>query len=402
MKNNAQKSAFGTIFRKEFARFWGDKRVVVSTILLPGLLIYLLYSLMGNALQSNFSVDGQDPLPVAVVNMPEDLQAQLQPEAEAAGLRWQPQSPEDAEDARAAVRDQQLALCAIFPADFALAVEGYDIASGQAAPAVEIYFNSASTDSAAAYQRLVALLDGYESTLANKFDLNAGAGPYDLATAEDTTASVFSSMLPMLLMIFMFSGCMAVAPESIAGEKERGTIAALLITPAPRSHIVFGKVAALCLISLLSGISSAVGTVLSLPKLMGAAEQGLSGSVYGPLQYLQLGCIIFSTMLLLVTVISIVSAFARTVKEASTYVSPLMILSMGVGITALFGGGANQSVGFYLIPLYNSVQCMSGIFSFTLLPSGFAVCLAANLVYTALGVVALTRMFHSEKVMFGR
>lgn len=70
---------------------------------------------------------------------------------------------------------------------------------------------------------------------------------------------IFSSMLPMLLMIFLFTGCMSVAPESIAGEKERGTIATLLVTPVKRSHIAIGKIIALSIIALLSGISSTLG-----------------------------------------------------------------------------------------------------------------------------------------------
>lgn len=76
-------------------------------------------------------------------------------------------------------------------------------------------------------------------------------------------------MLPMLLMLFLFSGCMAVAPESIAGEKERGTIATLLVTPMKRSDLAIGKILALALIALLSGISSALGTVLALPQADG-------------------------------------------------------------------------------------------------------------------------------------
>ena len=73
--------------------------------------------------------------------------------------------------------------------------------------------------------------------MANKFDINAGEEAYDCATKEDVVGQIFSMMLPMLMMIFLFSGCMAVAPESIAGEKERGTNATLLVTPMKRSSL---------------------------------------------------------------------------------------------------------------------------------------------------------------------
>ena len=46
-----------TIFKKELARFFGDRRMALTTILLPGLMIYVLYTFMGNALSSQFSVE---------------------------------------------------------------------------------------------------------------------------------------------------------------------------------------------------------------------------------------------------------------------------------------------------------------------------------------------------------
>lgn len=392
-------SAVGTIFCKELARFFGDKRMALSTILLPGLMIYLLYSLMGSALASNFSADDSVPARVALLHPTESVTAL----ATAAGLQPYAITEEEWPDVREAVAAKQLPLCVELPADFDAAVAAYRAEDGGAAPQLTVCYNSADTDSLAAWQTLCAALDAWESTLVNKFDINAGAGPYDLASQADTTGDIFSSLLPMLLLIFMFTGCMALAPESIAGEKERGTIAALLITPAPRSHIVFGKIAALSLLSLLSGTSSAVGTILSMPKLMGAAGDGmLDAGVYGVGDYLRLGCVILSTMLLMVTAISIISTFARTVKEAGSYVSPLMLLCMVAGITAMFGSGASANAAVYLVPLYNSVQCMVGIFSFSLSGGCFAVCLAANLLYTALGVFLLTRMFNNERVMFSR
>ena len=75
-----------------------------------------------------------------------------------------------------------------------------------------------------------------------------------------------------------------------------------------------------------------------------------------------LGVVILSTVLLLITLISIVSAFAKSVKEAQTYVTPLMIVVILVGVTAMFGSGAKTELCYYLIPVYNSVQCMVGIF----------------------------------------
>lgn len=382
-----------TILKKELARFFGDKRMAITTILLPGLLIFFLYNFMGNALAKQFSVS-ETYKPTAVVqNLPDAL---AEPLGQALELGQQ-----SGEDAKRQVTEQELDLYLVFPADFDAAVTAYDPVSGTQAPNVEVYYNSASTASQQAYTVVLAALDQYESSLANKFDVNRG-GSFDLATAQDQTSSIFSSMLPMLLMIFLFSGCIAVAPESIAGEKERGTIATMLVTPAKRSSIALGKIIALSIIALLSGISSALGTILSLPRLMGSAGGEMSGAAYGAGDYVLLGVVILSTVLLLVTLISIVSAFAKSTKEAQAYVMPLMILVMLLGVTAMFGGGAKESLVFYLIPLYNSVQCMVSIFSFEMVPAHILAAVAANLVYTGLGIFLLAKMFNSERIVFSK
>ena len=379
-----------TIFKKELARFFGDRRMALTTILLPGLMIYVLYTFMGNALSSQFSVEDTYRPTAVVENLPDSLSAALSQALEI---------QEEAEPMEL-VRNQKLDLYIRFPAGFDEAVAAYDMASGKAAPQVEVYYNSAAATSGDGYNLVLEILNQYESSLVNKFHVNWN-GIYDLATQEDATGSIFSSMMPMLLLIFLFSGCMAVAPESIAGEKERGTIATLLITPTKRGSIALGKIMALSVISLLSGASSAIGTTLSLPKLMGAASEQLTVT-YGVGDYALLGVVILSTVLLLITLISIVSAFAKSVKEAQTYVTPLMIVVILVGVTAMFGGGAKTELCYYLIPVYNSVQCMGGIFAFSASPVLILTAVAANLAVTGLGVFLLTRMFNSEGIMFSR
>ncbi len=388
------RSAVFTIFKKELARFFGDKRMAITTILLPGLLIYFVYSFMGEALRSQFS-GSDDYVPmISVVRLPESVKIL----AGEAGISLTEIPSEKIESLKQQLTEKQTDLLLIFPESFDEDVSKYDAAAGTKAPEIQAYYNSSSTQSGQAFAVITQLLDSYEASMINKFDL-IGA---DLVTEKDLAGTVFASMMPMLLMIFLFSGCMAVAPESIAGEKERGTIAALLITPAKRSHIAVGKILALSIIALLSGISSATGTILSLPKLMGNAGDTFNSNVYAVKDYLLLGTVILSTILLLITLISIVSAFAKSVKEAQSYVTPLMIFVMLIGVTAMFGSGPQTGIGFYGIPLYNSVQCMIGIFSFQSEPLQFAVTIICNLLYTGLGVYLLTRMFCNEKIIFSK
>lgn len=392
------KNSVFTIMKKELARFFGDKRMVLTTVFLPGIMIYVLYTFMGDAIMNNFTTDEDYKPSVSVVNMPETLS----PLFKAANLELTECDIDSLDSVKQQIEESETDLCVVFPSDFETAVAEYSAADGKAAPNIAVYYNTSNVDSETAYNTVTMLLDSYESAMTNKFDINNTDENYDLASDEDITGMLFSSMLPMLLLIFMFSGCMAVAPESIAGEKERGTIATMLITPVKRGYISLGKILALSVIALLSGVSSSLGTILSLPKLMGGEANGLVGNVYSVRDCACLAVVILSTVLLLITLISIISAFAKTIKEAQSYVSPLMIVVMLLGVTAMFGSGAKTDLVFYLIPVYNSVQCMIGIFSFDIVPTFIGASVISNVVYAGLGAFILSKMFNSERIIFNK
>lgn len=383
-----------TVMKKEFARFFRDRRLVVS-LFLPGILIYLIYSLLGSGLISNLGgVDENYVYQVYTVNMPDEFAAQFEG---VSFMELHAISAEEADGHKQAVSDQQEDLLVIFPADFeekyAAAVAG----DPTAAPTVEFFYNTVRSEGSQAYSLFASAIS----------DLQQQVTPYflplvtDLATDADVTGKIFSMIAPMLVLMFLFTGCMSVAPESIAGEKERGTLATMLVTPVRRSHIAAGKIISLSVISLLSGICSFLGIILSLPKLMGAAGN-LSAAVYTAGDYLMLLGVVLSSVLVMVALVSIVSAFAKSVKEATGMVGPLTVLVMLLGLSTMFSTGATGSYLWYLIPLYNSARAMSGIFSFLASPVAVLITIAVNLVVAALLAVLLAKMFDSEKIMFNK
>ena len=386
-----------TIIRKEFARFFKDRNLVLTTILLPGVLIYLIYTFMGNGMMNEFMTDEDYVAKAYVQNLPDELA----PTFEQLSAEWTVVSDAEIEDTKALIADKEADVLIVFPADFSAKVAAYDVTGGEAAPNVEIYYNSTETESSNLRGILVEILDQYEASMINKFDVNAGDGVYNLASEKDVTGQIFAMLLPMLLMTFMFSGCMSVAPEAIAGEKERGTIATLLVTPMKRSALALGKVISLSCIALLSGLSSFVGTMLSMPNLMGT-EEGVNASVYVITDHLMLLGIILTTVLVMVSLISIISAIAKSIKEASTAVSPLMIIVMVISLVPMFGGDGEKSLAMFFIPLYNSVLCIHGIFSFTYQPVWIVITILMNLVYAGVLSWVLTKLFNSEKVMFSK
>lgn len=390
------KSDLLTIIKKEFARFFGDKRMVL-TALIPGVMIYAMYSFMGSGMSQMHEPEESYIFEVNVVNMPETM-AFLE---EIQGVDLTKVEVKDVDAVKSAIREDEADVLVVFPEDFDTQMLTYDVMTATTpAPNVEIYYNSASTESSSAYSMIKETLNGFEQALANKFDICQGEIEYDLATDEDVSAMFISMLMPMLVLMMLFSGCLSVSAESIAGEKERGTIATLLVTPMKRSDLALGKMISLSAFGLLSGLSSFTGIMLSLPKLMGGS--GLDNVKFGytVTDYVLLLVVIITTTLLIVGMISVISAYAKSVKEASTMASPLMIAVSLVGVMNMMSGGMPEELYWYLIPIYNTVQCISGVFSMDYQMLPVIITCVANMVYSSILVVVLTKMFDSERIMY--
>ena len=377
--------AIFAIIKKEFSRFFLDRRMVLTTLLLPGLLIYVVYTAIGSITSAIAEVPSTPA--VYVQNMPESLS-----DAIGGMFEVRQQSVSD-EEAKEQIRQGDIDLLVIFPENF----DELGATSGEV-PSVSIYYYSAETASSSAYWMMVALLDGYEQQISNVFDINSGGDVYDLADSSSVSMYILSMIVPMVLIMLMLSGCVSVVLESIAGEKERGTIATLLVTPMKRSSLAVGKILSLSVIAMLSGISSFVGLILSLPNMMGGTGVDFSLAAYGALDYIGLLLVVISTVLVFVALLSIISAYARSTKEANGLIAPVMILIMVCSLCSMFL--TSPSIGFFFIPVLNSALCISSLMAGTFAVAPFVITMCVNLVFAALLSVILTFMFNSEKVMF--
>lgn len=375
-----------TIIKKEFMRFFGDRRLLLTTLLLPGIVLYAVYSALG-AVFANVMQDSS--VPVAYVrNMPESLGEAID---EIFDLR---DTDLTDEEIKSQLVEGDADIFIIFPENFD------DLTVGSDVPDVSIYYNSAQTSSSLAYSSVVALLDAYEQSIANVFNINSGSDRYDLADSSDVSANILSMIVPMVLIMLLLSGCIAVVLESIAGEKERGTIATLLVTPIKRSYFAIGKILSLSVIAVLSGISSFLGLILSLPNLMGGMEVDFSLAAYGVLDYFGLFLVVMSTVLVLVSLLAIVSAYAKSVKEANGLIAPVMIIAVICSLVSMFV--ASPPMGLYFIPVLNSALCISTLMAGTFGIVPFLITMGINIVCAALLAVLLGAMFNSEKIMFNR
>ncbi|MDE7452934.1 MAG: ABC transporter permease, partial [Clostridia bacterium] len=350
-----------TIVKKEFYRFFRDKRMII-TVLLPGILIYVLYSLMGTVFADK-AVDKDFKPSAYVINMPPEISQSL----ESVLTISQETMTEDEAKEKVASGDMDIAV--VFPENL----------FGQSGADVRVYYNSSKVNSSAAYSIVGAVLELYQQPA---FSINAG-GSGDLADEKDTAANLLSMLVPMLMLALLASACIAVAPESIAGEKERGTMATMLVTPVKRVQLAVGKIISLTFFAMLSGISSFIGVILSLPKLMGGFIGAETAAFYTAGDYFMLFGLIISIVLAIISAFSVISALAKSVKEAGAMITPLMMVIILLGLASMFVSGS-PALGLFAIPILGSGLAISSIMSFAASGAGVALAIVSNVALAVL------------------
>jgi len=392
------KSNIWTIIKKEFARFFGDRQLIFTAVIMPGLLIYLIYSLMGTGINNMIADSENQQITLRVENMPESMNELMTSyicpfcKLETASFTQDDIDKLDSKDVNT--------LLVRFPADFDQQVEDYNSFETEEVPNIEVYYNSANMAVSAFKQKVCSdIMEYNRGYTINRVD-EENPTQYDVAD-ESIGAMIWSKILPMLILMMLFSGVMAIAPSAIAGEKERGTIATLLVTPMKRNELAIGKIVSLSCIALLSGISSFIGIALSLPNMISAEDANL-GFDYTFNDYIALMFIIFSSVLIMASAVSLLSALAKDVKNAGTMITPFMLVVMLCGLVPLMQDGASESVTSYFIPFYNSIQAMTAVFAHDLNWGFVAVTLGANIIFAGIAVWGLTKMFNSEKIMFNK
>jgi len=385
-----------TVFKKEFYRVMSDRRLVFTTIFLPGLAIYIMYSFLGNVIGNEIEDIEEHTMIIYTENMPVEFSDYVT--LQGANIEYFDYEEVLHDNIVNDILIGEVDLLIRFPETFEEDIDNL------ITPDILLYFNSGEKYSESSYYQFnnylytYAELIGYEryGDAYYSFILNT-----ELIIDEDKAVGQgFAMLLPMLIIMFLFGGAMQIGPDSIAGEKERGTIATLLVTPIKRSEIAIGKVLSLSVIALFSATSSFIGIMLSLPKLM--QQENLSITIYGLDDLLMLFTVLIATVLVIVGIIAVVSAYAKTIKEASMFILPIYFLSIIIGMSTMLSGEANPATLVYLIPIYSTVNIIISILTFEVTITTFLLTIFSSLVYVSIFIYILTRLFQSEKAMFSK
>lgn len=394
-----------TVFRKEFYRVISDRRLIFTAILMPGLIIFLMYTLMGNAIGNETEDIESHTIVLYGENLPNDFVTLLNDSDRDYEIHDFDDLPYD--DIKQQILDGDIDVLVRFPSDFETTIANYQDPN-YVIPHVNTSYNPGERYSNNAYYVVSTQLNQYSFTISydrlgeDMFVFHTDLDNPDHIIVDERKASGqgFAALLPMLIVMFLFSGAMTIGPDSIAGEKERGTIATLLVTPIKRSELATGKVLSLSIIALMSATSSFVGIMASLPILM--QGEGLSTDIYGFTEYLLIFSILIATVLVIVGLVSVISAYAKNIKEASMLILPLYFVSIIIGVTSMFSGEASQNAWLYLLPIYSSINMLIQVLTFEIVPLHFAIMVISSVVYTAVLIYVMNKLFESEKVMFSK
>lgn len=401
-----------TIYRKELRDTLRDHRTLLSMIVIPTVVMPLIIALLGFVSFKVFREARASTLTIMIVGGM-DSPVVLRALSGYDRLKVMPTT----DDWRQRISDKNVrAAVEVLP--------GFDLALERGEPtAVRIYNYDGEMRSSFAVNELRRFFDVYRETLIASRLAEHGlpatlVKPFSLQTEnvappEKVGGNVIGGLIPYLFIVLCFTGAMYPAMDLTAGEKERGTMETVLCTPVARVDLVLGKffmvlTASLgtVIFSLLSmGLTFLVGGLLLANS---ATASGAVGGAQGPVVTLPtldpMGMLGVLAMVLPVAVffsalLLTISLFAKSFKEAQSYLSPLILVIL---LPAVFGmlPGVELTPRLALIPILNislvSKELVSGIWSWSYL----ALIFGSTCGYAAIALSLAVKMFNREDVIF--
>jgi len=384
-----------TIARKELTDSSRDRRalygVLIGILIGPLLIGFMLYQIAGQEKAANeirIPIVGREYAPILVNWL------QQQPGVEIVA------GPPDAEKS---VRERDSEFVLVIEKDFS-----EKFRESRPAP-VKMFSDSTRQSIRAKVRRLRALLGRFSAETGGMRLIARGVSPsiasalkmedVEVSNAQQRAASIFN-VIPMFLLLAAFSTGMQIATDSTAGERERGSLEPLLLNPVPRWQLVTGKWLAAAAVAF-CGI---VFTLLITSNVLSRLPLEDLGVRYhlGPSDILLLIAAIAPVALVAPALQVYLACFAKSFKEAQSYMGFLVLLVTIPGVLTSFFPLTNR-------PWLHPVP-IAGQFAMSMDILGGKPPAAWAFVLAAVGCVALTAVFLSlatrlltaEKIIFGR
>lgn len=306
-------------------------------------------------------------------------------------------------DPKAAVVAGDINVALIIPADY-----GDNFSEGKTA-SLQLIYDSTRQSAATDIERAKTSLEFYNTYISALRLTARGISPEvihavqikkaDVATPQ-SQALIFLSMLPYFIIFAIFNGAAPIVTDATAGERERGSLEPLLINPVKRGNVALGKALAaipFTLINLFITLAgfAAIFAILPVEKLLGIQI----GFNIGTLVAVFLVCLPIT--LLACAVETLIASFAKTTKEAGSYLPFVSLIPSLPGIALAFLP-VKPALWTMLIPtfgqqiLINQFLRAEPISAINILISALA-----TLLLTAALMFAAIKLYEGERIIRG-
>lgn len=394
------------VWRKELRDFSRDRRIFLMTLLLGPVIYPLLMLGMGKLSDLRVSTQLEQPLHITIVGQQHapSLVAYLashgiHPRPLPAGHAKGAESAAE-KAAEAAIRAQQEEVALVITPGYAR-----HWAAGEPAP-VRLLFDSTRRHADIPVRRLEAALQAYAASAGALRLLARGVNPgitqavgvqrEDLATPEARRGLMVAVVMPLILLIFAFIGSAHLSMDTTAGERERQSLEPLLATPAPRAALVSGKMLAAATVGL---------AALALTLLAFKLSAHLAGS--GVVRMMDIGFPAIARMLLILlplvligtALLTFLSAFAKSMKEAQAHMSWLIFLPIVPAYALMAYPLKDTRLWQYAVPFLAQNQMLAKVSRGDVpLPGQWAVYFGSAFALAALLWLAAVRRYGQERL----
>ena len=394
----------GIVYRKEMTDSLRDRRTLISMIVVPILLMPLMT--IGISVVSIRTMrEAQKEIPRVMILGGEDSPLLVESLKKVSTLEFVPER----EDYASEISNKQLRAAVRIP-------PGFDAAIAKGEPSrIAILDYEGELKSEFAARRLESFFQEFRQTtienrlaarnLPSNFIRPFEVEKQNVAPPEKVGAAIFGGLIPYMVILLCMTGAMYPAMDLTAGEKERGTMETILTSPVSRTHLVLGKF----LTVLTASISTAALSVLSMglsfrysKNLLGDVPPELGAQLHlhlAPSAVAAVFAMVLPVAVLFSAALLAIALFAKSYKEAQSYISPLMIVVILPAVASLFPG-VELNTRLALIPILNTSLVSKEIVSGTYHWNYIALIFASSCVYAAVALFTAVKLFQREDVLF--
>ena len=394
----------GIVYRKELREALRDRRTLVSSLLVPLLLFPLLTAGMGAAISALVG-KAKEEIPKVMIIGGEDspkflqnLQSMKKIEVVPLASNWKDQ-----------VINKEIRATVEIPNGFEENLAHQKIAT------VKIYNYDGDLKSSIASDAIQKHLEEYRNeiikvNLAQRNLPETALKPFDVtqqnvAPPEKVGGAAFGGVIGYMVILLCLTGCMYPAMDLTAGEKERGTMETILSSPISRVHLVLGKFFLVLTTSLVTGGLSVTSMGISFWVLermhafdkAGNASAQLQLSI-GLKQVVSIFIMVLPLAVLFSAGVMTVALFAKSYKEAQSYISPLMFVVIIPAVSAMLPIDLNAKLA--LIPILNASLLCKELVVNTYHWNYIAIIFFSTCLYAAAALFLAVKMFQREDVLF--